>query len=337
MANLRSFENNGIQVLAFRQPDSTVVGILPFVLRHGRRYIRSRNWLELAGMPHADYGACLVLQGFEPGVAALFLEYLLSTSISWEGVYLEKLKEEDPFANSLLSLAHSRKIPVHCRDSYQIRRLTREGYSGASSLKTSKSLARAKKRLSEFGEIQFEVSTTDQEIQDRLEQYFRMHIARFSSKGMQSPFVQEQHQRFFRSIVHECAPEGYVWLSSLCVDGSPIATKLTLLYGQTLHLYSTCFAQEFSRYSPSMLQLDMLLEYAFANEIEVVDFGVGESPQKEQAGASVAQTLVRIELYRNWAAHTESTLFQAVEQAQGKSELLRRTGKALRGLLPYRM
>lgn len=339
VANLASFENDGIRILVFRNRDGILVGILPFVRRRGRRYTRTRDWWELAGMPHADYGACIVRQGFELKVAEDFIEHLRSTTASWDAIHLEKLRERDPFISPMMSVARSHNIYVVCRMSHQIRRLTRQTYAtkGSAGVRPSKSLIRARKRLEALGKLNFEVSTEDQTIQDRLDRYFQMHIERFASKGLQSPFVREQHKKFFRTIAHECAPRGYVRLCSLCVNGFSIATKLTLTYGHTMHLYSTCFAKEFSQYSPSMLHLDMLLQYAFANQIAVVDFGIGESPQKEQAGAIVEETLVQIELYKKRLPLVESQLFHAVSGLQEKSGLLRKSGKLLRKLLPYRM
>jgi hypothetical protein len=84
-----------------------------------------------------------------------------------------------------------------------------------------------------------------------------------------------------------------------------------------------------------MLLLDSLLEYAFGNGIRVVDFGMGDSPQKVRAGAIADQRMARVELYRTREAHTESRLYLAAQHTADKSASLRRGAKILRRLLPY--
>jgi CelD/BcsL family acetyltransferase involved in cellulose biosynthesis len=113
--------------------------------------------------------------------------------------------------------------------------------------------------------------------------------------------------------------------------------RFSLLRKQTLHLYATCFANDFARFSPSMVQLRMLLHYAFSHGIEVVDFGVGDSPHKEHFGETLQQDLVEFELYKDRISQLESSMFHTAQRAGHNSQGLEKIGKLLRKVIPYEM
>lgn len=337
-ANLISFENNGVQVLAFRDHSSRIVGIVPLVLRRGRKFLRRRRWLEFAGLPYADYGICLVCSGFESQVAGALVDYLRSVRPTWNGVYLDNIRQNDEFTRNVPAAAREVGLFAIMQPTFRIRRLTKAAFTADphSGLQASKTLAKARRKISEAGEVTFDVKKTEVDIREHLESYFKMHIERCSSKGVISPLAEAGQQRFFQNIVKTCAASGQVWLSILSCGGRPIAYRFSLCYRGSLHLYSTCFAPLLAKYSPSMLLLESLLDYAFGHGIQVVDFGMGASPQKEKAGAIAEQRMARVELYHSRHAYAEGQLYLAVQRNAAKSKLLRNGSRMLRKLLPYR-
>ncbi len=68
-----------------------------------------------------------------------------------------------------------------------------------------------------------------------------------------------------------------------------------------------------------MLQLGMLLEFAFQNGITTVDFGSGESPHKEQSGPIVQQSLIEVEFYAVVSRWSENRLHEVAERVSRKS------------------
>jgi CelD/BcsL family acetyltransferase involved in cellulose biosynthesis len=192
---------------------------------------------------------------------------------------------------------------------------------------------KSRRRLLERGDISFEVYEHAGQILERLETFFAWHVERFAAKGLRSPLADPQHRGFYRHIVEELAPQGQIWLSVLHCGGGPIAMKLSPLLDGTLHLYSTCFSEAFARYSPSMLQLEMLLEYAFRSGIACVDFGIGESPQKEFASAGVR--LSSLEIYRDRMSSLEGRFYQVADRARSRSRLIPWAGRLFRRLFPY--
>lgn len=337
-ANLCSFESECVRVLAFWQGDAGLVGILPLVLRRGRRYAKVRGWVEFAGLPHADYGGVLVCPGYELPVAESFLDFLNTWVTTGDGICLEKLRQEEEFVQPLLSAARRLGWHVAVRQSDRVRLLSKEDYfQSQRGSRSGKSLEKARRKLALQGELRFEVYDQADQIQDQLEVFVRLHIARFANLGLQSPLDSPAHRNFYRRIIQECATGGYLWFSRLTCGEIPVAMRISFLCNEKLHLYSACFAQEFSKYSPSVIQLGMLLEYAFHHGVTAVDFGIGESPHKEQAGTTLQSPLLHVELYRDTLPFMESRSYHIVERIGHRWPVVRRAGKMLRKVLPYGM
>jgi len=332
-ANLLAFPNSDAWVLAFRDSPSALVAVLPLVMRRGRRYFRMRRWVEFAGLPYADYGSCLVRPGWEAPVAESLVGFLSSKASSWDGIYLDRFQAGAPFLGPLASAARNHGLLATVRETDYVCRLTKQEFADGRS--SSHSLRKSRNRLLERGEITFEVYDRAEPILERLETFSTWHVERFSAKGLQSPLADPQHRTFYRHMVEELAPQGQIWLSVLTCGGAAIAMRLSPLWGGTLHLYSTCFSEAFARYSPSMLQLEMLLEHAFQSGMECVDFGIGESPQKEYASAGVRHNLATVEIYRDRMSSLEGRFYQAAEHARSRSRLVPWAGKLFRRFFPY--
>lgn len=336
-ANLTSFENDGLQLLVFRDHNSRMVAVLPLVLRHARKHLLRRRWLEFAGLPYADYGTWLVRSGSEVPVAHAFVDHLRSAGGAWNGLYLDHMRQSDTLTRLLPVVAREAGMFAISQPTFNIRRLSRSAYTADSNLglQSSKTLVKARRKLAEAEEVSFDVMSSEGEILQHLENYFQMHIERSLAKGACSPFEKSSQQKLFRNIVRTCSASGGVWLSSLSCGGVPVAYKFSLRYRESLHLYSTCFTPAYAKYSPSMLVLDSLLEYAFGNGIRVVDFGMGDSSQKERARAIADQQMARVELYQSREAYTESRVYLAAQRSAVRSAPLRKAAKILRRLLPY--
>lgn len=339
-ANLLAFDDSKLQdsrawILAFREPDSSLAAIVPLVVRRGRRYLRERRWVEFAGQPYADYGSCLVRPGLEEPVTESLFEFCRSKASAWDGIFLDRLRADDPLLGHVSVAAKKSGLTASVRESGHIRRLTKQEYETESTARSSKRLRKARSRLSEMGEIDFEVFTQAAPILQRMETFFAWHVDRFAAKGLCSPLADPQHRKFYKHIVDQLAPQERIWLSVLTCGERPVAMRFSPQFNGTLHLYSTCFDEAFAKASPSMLHLEMLLEYAFGLGIACVDFGLGESPQKEFAGKSDLQTLVTLEIYSGKMAVIEGRSYQAAEHMKSRSQMFARTGKFLRRLFPY--
>lgn len=336
-ANLLAFQNSDTWVLAFRDSPSALAAVIPLVVRRGRRYFRVRRWVEFAGLPYADYGSCLVRPGWEAPVAESLVGFLGSKAGNWDGIYLDRFQAGDPFLDQLASAAGNHGLLATVRETDHVRRLTKHEFAaeGPKGRPSSNSLRKSRNRLLERGEIGFKVYDRAEQILERLEMFFTWHVERFSAKGLRSPLADPQHRGFYRHMVEELALQRQIWLSVLSCGDAAIAMRFSPLFNGTLHLYSTCFSEAFARYSPSMLQLEMLLDHAFQSGMECVDFGIGESPQKEYASAGVRHNLATVEIYRDRMSSLEGRFYQAAERTRSRSRLIPWAGKLFRRFFPY--
>jgi len=335
-ANLLAFPNPETWVLAFRDSNATLAAVTPLVVRQGRRYLRIRRWVEFAGLPYADYGSCFVRPGWEAPVAETFVQFCCSKAANWDAVCLERFRVDAPCLGSVAAAAKNHGLVAVVRESDHIRLLTKQEFDGEmqEGRHSSKSLRKSRNRLLEHGEIGFEVYDRSEPILERLDTFMAWHVERFAAKGMQSPLADAKHRAFYRHIVEELAPQGQIWLSALTCAGKAIAMRFSPLFNRRLHLYSTCFDEAFAKYSPSMLQLEMLLQCAFKSGVECVDFGIGESPQKEFAGVAAGQTVANLEIYGDKLSSLEGRFYRAAASARSRSRLVLRGGKLFRRFFP---
>ncbi|MGB9198121.1 MAG: GNAT family N-acetyltransferase [Terriglobales bacterium] len=335
-ANLRAFPNHDSWILTFREPDSYLVGVIPLVARRGRRYLRERRWMEFAGQPYADYASCPVRPGWEAAVAERLAEFCRSKADDWDGVYLDRLSADSAFLACISSAMKKGGLLANVREAGKIRLLNAQEHEANADGKerTGRSLRKARTRMAEQGELTFDVFTQRGAIADRLERFFDWHVARFAARGLRSPLADASHREFYRQIVDELAPKERIWLSVLACGARPVAMRFSPVFNGTVHLYSTCFDAAFAKCSPSMVHLEMLLEHAFRSGMRCVDFGLGESPQKEFAGSG-SQTVSAVEVYSSRTALLEQRCYHAAERLRSRLPVAARLGKLLRRAFPY--
>jgi CelD/BcsL family acetyltransferase involved in cellulose biosynthesis len=335
-ANLAAFPNSQTSILLLRELGAGLLGVIPLVVRRGRRYLRERRWIEFAGQPYADYASCLVLPGAENAVACELIDFCASTAADWDGVFLDRFRADSTFVDCVSAAATKRRFAAVTGEDGRIRRLTKLDYENNSAGDaSSKSLKKARTRLAEHGAVSFEIFSHPDQIAPRLNTFFDWHVTRFAAKGLRSPLAEAPHREFYRQMVALLAPQERIWLSVLSSAAQPVAMRLSPVFNRTVHLYSTCFDASFSKYSPSMLHLQMLLEHAFRSGIDCIDFGLGESPQKDFAGHGNSQPLVTLEIYKDKLALLEQQSYQTAERVRSRSQIAARAGKALRRIFPY--
>lgn len=142
-------------------------------------------------------------------MAESFLEFLNTPGRAWDAVFLAPV---DPFVRALLAYARGRGW-MTVRDSHKAWQLSKSPYLEDHAVADTKSWEKARKRLSHLGEVRSEVYDSEERISEQLETLVRLHVSRFAAKGMWGPLALSSHVSFYRAIIRECAPAGYVWLS----------------------------------------------------------------------------------------------------------------------------
>jgi CelD/BcsL family acetyltransferase involved in cellulose biosynthesis len=121
---------------------------------------------------------------------------------------------------------------------------------------------RRRRRLEELGQLDVYVAQSPEDVPTALEECFRLHALRWHGRPNMSWFGTSVGMRFHRAAFERLAPQGYVRIVLLKLDGRAIAFTCRLLLAGQLFAMTTAFDPGYARYSPGRLALLATLERA---------------------------------------------------------------------------
>lgn len=140
---------------------------------------------------------------------------------------------------------------------------------------------RQRRKLAEIGRVAFSIAETGPERNDMLAAMIRQKTRRFRETETFNRFDQRGYRDYFVEVTESLASRASLHLSALSVDGNIVATHWGIVANRRFYfLMPTYEGGQWSRYSPGRLLMENLIEWSFANGIEVFDFGIGDEPYK---------------------------------------------------------
>jgi CelD/BcsL family acetyltransferase involved in cellulose biosynthesis len=128
-----------------------------------------------------------------------------------------------------------------------------DGWEAAYGQKVSAKHRYAQRRklrlLSEFGDVEFRLSVTLDELRPALEAAFVLHQLRWEGRPDGSEFGTRRGMAFHREALEAIAPLGVPRILSLLLDGRPIAFSYYLLFGRRMYSHRLAFDPEYARFS----------------------------------------------------------------------------------------
>jgi CelD/BcsL family acetyltransferase involved in cellulose biosynthesis len=152
-----------------------------------------------------------------------------------------------------------------------------------------KSLLRHENGLRRRGQLTVTHTREAADIMPQLDEFFRQHIARRNATPHPSRFVDAKQREYYRSIVRNIGPHGWLRFTRLELNEEPIAFHLGLSY-QGRFLYGVpSFNIAFERNSPGEVLLRQLLLAAVDEGASLFDFGPGEEAYKDRFATSAVR------------------------------------------------
>jgi CelD/BcsL family acetyltransferase involved in cellulose biosynthesis len=137
---------------------------------------------------------------------------------------------------------------------------------------------RKRRRLTELGNLRFTIAATAAERARLFDATMRQksrQLAEIRGASVRDPGFRE----FYSALAAD--PHGPVHLSGLQVDDNVIATHLGLLAENRFYFLVPAYeGGEWSRFSAGRILIEDLIEWCFANRVEIFDFGIGDEPYK---------------------------------------------------------
>lgn len=140
-------------------------------------------------------------------------------------------------------------------------------------------LRRRMRRLEEMGDLTLHVAGSREEVLDGMGTMIPMHRVNWNNRGEGSEFDDPASCAFIEKIVSGL-PLELLHYSELRLDGRPLSCNLDFLLDDEVLFYKGAFDIEYASYSPGMVHIAKVSEWAIGEKIRVLDFMQGEEPYK---------------------------------------------------------
>jgi CelD/BcsL family acetyltransferase involved in cellulose biosynthesis len=143
---------------------------------------------------------------------------------------------------------------------------------------------RRRRQLGELGELTVTVARALDELEPALEEAFRLHALRWEGRPDGSGFTTPVGLRFHRAVVRRLAELDVLRITTLRVDGRPIAFHYWFALADCMYVHRLAFDPAVARWSPGLVNTLDAIESAAEEGMTRVEFlGGGERYKVELA------------------------------------------------------
>jgi CelD/BcsL family acetyltransferase involved in cellulose biosynthesis len=276
--------------------DDELIGIAPFYRSRVRHYGLGYNEIRFIGdgSSDSDYMDIIARSGYEECVIQEVLNFILRNPNFWDILHLNEIPQDSPTVPILKRymalaglLCESSVIPC-CHVP-----LPKDWQEYLSSLKPRmRTKVRSSiQRLESSFKVEFDNSTTAEDIAPRLESLFLLHNSRWSGKNQKGVFESPAKRQFYFEISRLFLANGWLGFSSLLLNGVPAAHQFCFIYDGKMFLLQEGFDPRFSEFGVG----NVLRAYVFRRCIErglsAYDFLGGITTHKESWGAKLKYSI----------------------------------------------
>ena len=255
-----------------------LVGLAPFYVEDG-----TRRLLPL-GISVSDHLDVLVAPGCEAPAGQALVTEAERAGDTWDEWSLEELAPD--------ALAWGLPTPAGCEDvsAAQSACPVLDLPVGAENIwrfvpaRQRRDTNLARNRAARRGEVRIE--PMDADAPGFLDILFRLHGARWQSRGEAGVLAHDQVQDFQRDALPRLAAAGLTRCFVLRIDGAAAAAHYGLTHRARAYAYLTGFDPDFAFESPGVISLAHALEQAFGEGARTFHFLRGPEPYKYAWGAS---------------------------------------------------
>jgi hypothetical protein len=303
-AHFGTSEGCQLHLLAVRREGGALVGIAPLFIAPEplpplKEYHQGETRPEGEGDPRravrlvggidiADYLDIIAAPNAYADVWSAVLDYLVSRQAEWDVIDLHSLPGSSPSREIVADQAGRRGLECKllAEDVCPVLNLPLDWNTYLMSLrkKDRHELRRKVRKLEGRDDSRwYLVSPLDVPALEKGMQIF-IDLHRRSGED-KAKFMDEQMAGFFRAMVHELAPTGWLDLAILDIDGHPAAAYFSFNYNKRIYLYNSGYEPRWASYSAGIALLAYRIHKAILQGIEIFDFLRGDEPYKYDFGA----------------------------------------------------
>lgn len=317
-------------ILLFRDSDDRLRGIAPFCVRQ-KRYGPWTAFREVAFLGSRGVGSVyldvIAARGDKPSVLACLGKYLfLEASTQWDIVTLAQLPAEsvtvDLLQEQIDAAGKVAAIVDHSCCPTMDLPPSIEAYRGAMRPSLRRSLQRKRHYLEQQGTVTYRRTSSDDDVSTAMNTFSALHQKRWATRSRQGGAFQDNRFRAFHAeIAQRFHMRGWLDITFLCLNGSPVAGIYGYRHERTYYYYLPGFDPEpAAKGSPGMLLLSHRIEQAIEEGCRRFDLLQGPAGYK-MTWANQSTRCLSLRLYnRTWPA-LALHLFEGAKQ--GMKILLR--------------
>ena len=281
-------------VLAFRTPDSQLIGIAPLAI--GRKKVAPGVLVRVLrlmgdGSGDSDNLDLLVRPGFEQIVARALLNQLRRQKTSWDICQLNTLPPNSSLAGGLFTLAAQ-----HGWVGFEYRRAasaihlpaTWDEYLQKLSSEDQKNLTRYRRRLEKRYQVNIYRCSQESELPRVLDAMFRLHQARWQGAGELGSFGSEARRNFYYQLSRELLSRRSLELWVLELNGEITSAQYAFRFNHSVFQLQEGNDPARSSDRVGFILRGHVLKELIGEGVRVYDFLGGEPGYKARWGATLS-------------------------------------------------
>lgn len=288
-----------------------LVGVAPMLIEGGARPARVHF---IGSTNHASDYCDLIVDPEFPGAVAALLDAVCDAAAPLQRIDLSHLPAASPNRARVLEFLAGRGL--HCRSRVEQLAPARRLDDPAADRRAAdkQSLKRHTRHFRKAGELSFVRLDEGDAVLGRLDAFFEQHIARWARTPTPSQFHDPAQRLFYRALVRNLLPPGWLKFDVLSWNGEPLAFHLGFEYRRRFIWYKPTFDVRHAAHSPGEVLIKHLLEDAIDRRLEEFDFTVGAEPFKLRF-ANVIRRIERVTAFASPADYWRDGIVAATRTA----------------------
>jgi CelD/BcsL family acetyltransferase involved in cellulose biosynthesis len=289
------------RVAVVRTEEGAIRGLLPMVgpKGGGRRTLRF--------CPLGDRFHPVAAAGEEKAVAVAAAPALTSPDRAFSSLLLENVDVDGEWWHELAEASPTTMATVERAESVlpfvELADLDWDAYLAGRSRQLRSQVGRKLRSLRKEHDVEFRRTRSSEEVAGDLGTLFRLHDARWAERPGASAFSDPAVREFHLEFATAALERGWLRLTTMEVDGEPIAALYGWLMGGRWSYYQAGFDPAWARHSPGFLLLAETIRAAIEDGASEYDMLLGEEPFKRRFATSSRSVCTVILAPRGHLAH----------------------------------
>ncbi len=279
----QSFGDNDKLVVILARENGRLLFAMPLVEKHVS--VMGKKFFILQSLTNShSFRYTFVLRKSRDDVINDVWKYFQSRSQKWHLMILQEMPSDAVDYERLLNVAsdnsHHTGVWIKGMSPYLPVEGDWEGFTKSLQKKFRQNLRRRRKKLAEFGEVDFTVARTRDQVPTVLPAGLAIEKKSWKGDNGSAIACSDRLVNFYTELANVAADRGWLRMSRLSVGGKDIAFDYGLEYANQRFCMKIAYDPEFHKNSPGQLLAADILQECYGNSINEVDFLGLETKQK---------------------------------------------------------